>query len=71
MAVNLFNRFRKNSENPEMSFVDHLEALRWHLVRAVLAIMIVAVVVFINMNDVGNRQLTIGVAIPEFGLFVC
>jgi sec-independent protein translocase protein TatC len=50
MAVNLFNRFRKNSENPEMSFVDHLEALRWHLVRAVLAIMIVAVVVFINMN---------------------
>jgi sec-independent protein translocase protein TatC len=50
MAVNLFNRFRNNSGNPEMSFVDHLEALRWHIVRAVLAIMIVAVVVFLNMN---------------------
>jgi sec-independent protein translocase protein TatC len=50
MAVNLFNRFRQNSANPEMSFVDHLEALRWHIVRAVLAIMVIAIVVFIKID---------------------
>lgn len=31
----------------EMSFLDHLEELRWHLIRCVLAIVIVATVLFI------------------------
>ena len=31
----------------EMSFLDHLEDLRWHLIRATLAIMLVATVAFI------------------------
>lgn len=31
----------------EMSFLDHLEELRWHLVRATLSVMILAVVAFI------------------------
>jgi len=39
MALKLFNR---NPDQPEMSFVDHLEALRWHIVRSVLAIVVVA-----------------------------
>ncbi len=30
-----------------MSFVDHLEALRWHLIRAVIAILVGAIVIFI------------------------
>lgn len=30
----------------EMSFMEHLEALRWHLVRAVVAIMVMAIVLF-------------------------
>jgi len=30
-----------------MSFLDHLEELRWHLIRSVLAILIVATVAFI------------------------
>ncbi|ATA76755.1 twin-arginine translocase subunit TatC [Capnocytophaga canimorsus] len=30
----------------EMSFLDHLEELRWHLIRATLAVLIVAVVAF-------------------------
>jgi len=33
-----------------MSFVDHLEALRWHIVRSAFAIVIVAIVIFIKMN---------------------
>jgi sec-independent protein translocase protein TatC len=36
-----------NSAKDEMSFLDHLEELRWHLIRSVLAILIVATVAFI------------------------
>ncbi|RAV30613.1 twin-arginine translocase subunit TatC [Sinomicrobium soli] len=36
---------KKNQE--EMSFLDHLEELRWHLIRATLAVVIVGVVAFI------------------------
>ena len=32
----------KGSSKDEMSFLDHLEELRWHLIRSVLAIVIVA-----------------------------
>lgn len=31
----------------EMSFLDHLEELRWHLIRAILAILIIATIAFI------------------------
>ncbi len=34
-------------QNPEMGFIDHLEALRWHILRSVLAIVMMAIVVFI------------------------
>lgn len=33
-----------------MSFIDHLEALRWHVVRCVLAILISAIVFFIYID---------------------
>ena len=36
------------SNNPnEMSFLDHLEELRWHLIRATMSILIVATAAFI------------------------
>ncbi len=37
----------KKNNHQEMSFLDHLEELRWHIVRAVAAILISAIVVFI------------------------
>lgn len=39
----------KKSQNPEaqMSFLDHLEELRWHLIRSTGAVLILAVVAFI------------------------
>lgn len=41
----------KVTDNPnEMSFLDHLEELRWHLIRSTLAIVIVACVAFV-MKD--------------------
>lgn len=33
-----------------MSFVDHLEELRWHIVRSLLAILVVAILIFIKMD---------------------
>jgi sec-independent protein translocase protein TatC len=47
MALNLFNR---QPGQTEMSFVDHLEALRWHIVRSVLAVVVIAIVLFIKMS---------------------
>jgi sec-independent protein translocase protein TatC len=36
-----------NQSKDEMSFLDHLEELRWHLIRSVIAILIIATVAFI------------------------
>jgi sec-independent protein translocase protein TatC len=41
----------------EMSFLDHLEQLRWHLIRATLAIFIVAIVIFYFAEVVYNEFL--------------
>ena len=35
-----------SNSNNEMSFIDHLEVLRWHLVRGLVAIVLVMIVVF-------------------------
>ena len=35
------------SEEKEMSFLDHLEELRWHVVRSVAAIFIMMILAFI------------------------
>lgn len=52
MALNLLNR---NPGQDEMSFIDHLEALRWHIVRSAFAIVIVAIVIFIKMNWIFDK----------------
>lgn len=44
----------KKSENAEMSFLEHLEALRWHIIRSVLAIMVFSVVAFIEKDFIFN-----------------
>lgn len=47
MALNFFNR---NPGQSEMSFIEHLEALRWHIVRSALAIVILAVLAFLKID---------------------
>jgi sec-independent protein translocase protein TatC len=47
MALNFFKR---NPGQAEMSFIEHLEALRWHIVRSVLAIVVLAVFAFIKID---------------------
>lgn len=53
------------TEPDEMSFLDHLEELRWHLVRAILAIVILAVVAFIFKNIVFDH-IIIAPSRPDF-----
>jgi sec-independent protein translocase protein TatC len=48
MALSFFNK--RKTDNPEMTFIDHLEELRWHIMRSVLAILIGAIVVFIYID---------------------
>jgi sec-independent protein translocase protein TatC len=45
----LFNRSRSGVK-AEMTFIDHLEELRMHIIRAVLAILIAAIFIFIYRN---------------------
>jgi sec-independent protein translocase protein TatC len=47
MALNFFKR---NPDQAEMSFIEHLEALRWHIVRSVLAIVVLAVFAFLKID---------------------
>ena len=39
-----------DAEEKEMSFLDHLEELRWHLVRSFVVIAIIGVVIFVNVQ---------------------
>ncbi len=43
------------AEKAEMSFLDHLEALRWHIIRSILAIVIFAVLAFINSRFIWDK----------------
>jgi len=49
----------------EMSFLEHLEELRWHIVRAVLAIFVIAIVAFIY-NEIIFDSIIMAPKHPEF-----
>ena len=40
----------KKDKQEEMSFLEHLEELRWHLIRACLAIVFFAILAFVNKD---------------------
>lgn len=48
-----------------MAFVDHIEELRWHIIRALISILIGAIVVFINIDWVFDR-IVLGPAQDDF-----
>jgi sec-independent protein translocase protein TatC len=47
MALNILNRA---GAPLQMSFVDHLEALRWHIVRSFFAVVVIAIILFWKMD---------------------
>ncbi len=57
---------KKVKKHPdEMSFLDHLEELRWHLIRSTLAILIIAIVAFIFKRFLFD-VIIFGPAYPDF-----
>lgn len=44
----------KNTNTAEMSFLDHLEALRWHIIRSVIAIVVFATLAYIYSDFIWN-----------------
>jgi len=49
----------------EMSFLEHLEELRWHIIRAVVAVMVFAVVAFL-MKDFIFTEIIFKPKMPDF-----
>lgn len=56
---------KKNSPEKEMSFLDHLEELRWHLIRSTLAVVLVGIVAFLFKSFIFD-VLIFGPSRPDF-----
>ena len=44
------------SNDKEMSFLDHLEIFRWHLIRSAIAILFFAIISFIFKNIIFDKN---------------
>lgn len=56
------------AEEKEMTFLDHLEELRWHIIRSLLAVVILTIVAFIYGPWI-FENIVFAVAKPEFIFF--
>ncbi len=50
MAEESKNKKQSKSSQKEMTFWEHLEELRWHIIRSMIAIIVLAVVAFLNRH---------------------
>lgn len=65
MALMDFFDKRNNGNEGEMSFIDHLEVLRWHLIRSVIAVVLCSILVFI-FTDFFVDAIVFGPTKPNF-----
>lgn len=56
---------QKSIPHKEMSFLDHLEELRWHLIRSTIAVLVISIIAFINKQIVFD-QIIFGPKNPKF-----
>lgn len=56
---------KRTRGNAEMSFLEHLEELRWHIIRSVIAVMVLAVVAFVLKNFIFDT-IILKPRLPEF-----
>ncbi len=57
-----------NPSDSEMSFFDHIEALRWHIIRSLIVLFVAFVIVFI-FKDFVFGQIVFGPVRPDFITF--
>jgi sec-independent protein translocase protein TatC len=62
--VKIWNKGKKDGEK-EMSFIEHLEEVRWHIIRSILAILIFMVVAFVFKNFIFGTVI-MGPRLPDF-----
>ena len=55
-------------ETKDMSFIDHLEELRWTLFRSAISVLVFAIIAFINKDFVFEKVL-FGPTKPSFPTF--
>jgi len=65
MALLDFLNKRGKTSPGEMSFIDHLEELRWHIIRSVIAILVAAIIVFVYISPIVDK-IILGPAHPDF-----
>ncbi|WP_186757378.1 twin-arginine translocase subunit TatC [Echinicola salinicaeni] len=59
------DQYREEEEEEGMSFLDHLEQLRWHLVRSIAAVLIFSVLAFLSKSIVFG-QIILGPSKVDF-----
>ncbi|WP_350308181.1 twin-arginine translocase subunit TatC [Solirubrum puertoriconensis] len=60
-----FQQNRAAAEGGEMSFIDHLEALRWHIIRAAIAVVVFTLGAFLAKEFLFH-ELILGPSRPDF-----
>lgn len=63
--VDKFLKTRTGSDGAEMSFVDHIEELRWHIVRSLIALILISIVVFFKIEWIWDK-IILGPAKSDF-----
>jgi sec-independent protein translocase protein TatC len=58
MSLSFLNKRRREGSETEMTFIEHLEELRWHIVRSVAAILICAILIFIYIDWIFDNVIT-------------
>jgi len=56
---------KENATGDEMSFIEHLEELRWHVIRAVGAILIFTIAAFVYIEEIYDK-IILGPSKPDF-----
>jgi sec-independent protein translocase protein TatC len=57
---------KEKVKEKEMTFWEHLEELRWHIVRSVVAVVVLAIVAFISKDFIFNQI----ILAPKSGEFI-
>src|SRR5690606_41248395 len=65
MALSKFLKRKNNQQSAEMSFIDHLEALRGHLFRAIIAVISGAILIAV-FNKLFIRNIIMGPTHSDF-----
>src|ERR1700744_4939756 len=67
MANKIIDAIRDKGKNleSEMSFFEHLEALRWHLIRAAISVVVLAIIAFCNFHFILDK-IIMGPFHPDF-----